>query len=114
MAERRELVIKKVSAGKLGAIYRSFLWLINHWDVTSDHDELLLHHAYQLRDKFEKLALAGKPKTIKMNEMECTAFWQLWKGVNFDLMKYEGLVLQETCNDIHKFRTNAKVYEDSS
>lgn len=113
MAEGRELVIKKVSAGKLAALYRSFIWLINHWEVASDHDELLLHHAFYFRDKFEKMAMSEKPKTIKLNEMECTAFWQLWKGVNFDMMKYEGLILQEAFNDVHKFRTNGKAYEDS-
>lgn len=100
----------RVSAGQLQALYRSFSWLIGHWDIDNHHDYLLYHHAAEFRQMYkDMLDRKQQPRyTLKFTELQAIAFAQLWDTNYKYLQEYDEHTIYTVNSVIDKERKRLK------
>lgn len=95
----------KVTAGKLSALHRAMIWIIGRWEVENGHDDLLLIHATELRNYFDKMMQNKQKKYgLKFSASQALAFCQLWGDNYKHLQPYEMSVVHETTGLIDRER----------
>lgn len=69
----------KLKMSELNELLKAHDFLIKHYDVLSDHELLLLHHAIKFRDSYQTALVRKKASyTIKFDAVTALAFAQLW------------------------------------
>lgn len=108
----------KLKPTQVKSIYKSFVFLITHYDVVSDHELLLLQHANEMTVELKGMVdKDAKTYTWKLTESKALAFMQLWKDDYRHLKEYEQKQILDINAMIDKARKTLKstiYYEEAA